>query len=168
MTSRILEATARILVVDPDLGAHLRASIRTGTTCAYEPARRVAWRSRPTTERCVVPSKSGAPRPSTTGTRWRRNSSTLGGTPDGSSTFPRERLRSPRKQRSSEVLAQASSTTRERMHRLQTRKRRRSIKWEPLRRAQAPASWPERSRFPSQPSRRTPNWHRTGSFPSQP
>jgi pimeloyl-ACP methyl ester carboxylesterase len=44
VTARIRDAMARIVAVHPDLGAHLRASIRTGTTCAYEPARRIEWR----------------------------------------------------------------------------------------------------------------------------
>jgi hypothetical protein len=44
VTARVRDAIARIVAVHPDLGAHLRASIRTGTTCMYEPARRVAWR----------------------------------------------------------------------------------------------------------------------------
>jgi pimeloyl-ACP methyl ester carboxylesterase len=44
VTARVRHAIARIVVVHPDLGAHLQASIRTGISCVYEPARRVAWR----------------------------------------------------------------------------------------------------------------------------
>jgi pimeloyl-ACP methyl ester carboxylesterase len=44
VAARILEAIAQIVAVHPDLGAHLRASIRTGVSCVYEPAQRLAWR----------------------------------------------------------------------------------------------------------------------------
>jgi len=46
VTSRIRDAVARVESVHPDLGRHLRASVRTGTFCAYLPERPVAWEVR--------------------------------------------------------------------------------------------------------------------------
>jgi pimeloyl-ACP methyl ester carboxylesterase len=43
VTARIRDAISRIDAAHPDLGVHLRASIRTGTCCAYEPTQPVAW-----------------------------------------------------------------------------------------------------------------------------
>ena len=43
VTSRVRDALARIERVHPDLGRHLRASVRTGVFCSYQPERRVAW-----------------------------------------------------------------------------------------------------------------------------
>jgi predicted ATPase len=43
VTNRIRNAIASIAGVHPALGAHLRVSIRTGVTCAYEPERPVRW-----------------------------------------------------------------------------------------------------------------------------
>jgi hypothetical protein len=44
VTARIRDAIAQIVVVHRSLGAHLRASVRTGSSCLYEPARHVSWR----------------------------------------------------------------------------------------------------------------------------
>jgi hypothetical protein len=44
VTYRIRHAIARIADAHPDLGRHLRASVRTGTWCGYTPERRVGWR----------------------------------------------------------------------------------------------------------------------------
>src|SRR5262249_11145754 len=40
---RIRHALARVAGAHPDLGRHLRASVRTGTWCSYTPERRVDW-----------------------------------------------------------------------------------------------------------------------------
>jgi tetratricopeptide (TPR) repeat protein len=40
---RIRHAIARVADVNPELGRHLRASVRTGTWCSYTPERRVDW-----------------------------------------------------------------------------------------------------------------------------
>jgi hypothetical protein len=45
--NRIRDAVARIEVSQPALGRHLRASIRTGTFCSYQPEQPVAWQVRP-------------------------------------------------------------------------------------------------------------------------
>ena len=42
VTSRIRDALVRVERENPELGRHLRASVRTGTFCAYEPERPVA------------------------------------------------------------------------------------------------------------------------------
>jgi hypothetical protein len=44
VAARIKQAIDRVESVDPRLGRHLRNSIRTGTTCSYEPEGRVEWR----------------------------------------------------------------------------------------------------------------------------
>jgi hypothetical protein len=44
VTTRVFRALARIDRVHAPLGAHLRASIRTGATCCYEPAAPIEWR----------------------------------------------------------------------------------------------------------------------------
>jgi hypothetical protein len=41
--NRIREALGRIERVHPELGRHLRLSVRTGTFCRYEPDRAVRW-----------------------------------------------------------------------------------------------------------------------------
>ena len=46
MTSRIRDAIGRVESVHPDLGRHLRASVRTGTFCSYLPERSVVWEVR--------------------------------------------------------------------------------------------------------------------------
>jgi hypothetical protein len=43
VTSRIRDAVSRVERVHPDLGRHLRASVRTGTFCSYSPERPQAW-----------------------------------------------------------------------------------------------------------------------------
>jgi hypothetical protein len=43
VTARIRDAIGRIERAHPDLGRHLRASIVTGTRCAYRPAETVRW-----------------------------------------------------------------------------------------------------------------------------
>jgi tetratricopeptide (TPR) repeat protein len=43
VTSRIRDAVSRVERVHPDLGRHLRASVRTGTFCSYSPERLQAW-----------------------------------------------------------------------------------------------------------------------------
>jgi hypothetical protein len=42
--NRIRQAVGRIEQVHPELGRHLRMSVRTGTFCRYEPDRAVGWR----------------------------------------------------------------------------------------------------------------------------
>jgi hypothetical protein len=42
--NRIRQAVGRIEQVHPELGRHLRVSVRTGTFCRYEPDRAVGWR----------------------------------------------------------------------------------------------------------------------------
>jgi hypothetical protein len=44
VAGRIKQAVDRIESVDARLGRHLRNSIRTGTTCSYEPEQPVDWR----------------------------------------------------------------------------------------------------------------------------
>jgi hypothetical protein len=44
VTARIRDVISRIEQVHPALGAHLRASVTTGTRCAYSPPTPVAWR----------------------------------------------------------------------------------------------------------------------------
>ena len=44
--NRIRQALGRIEAVHPELGRHLRASVRTGTFCRYEPDRAVRWQLR--------------------------------------------------------------------------------------------------------------------------
>ena len=44
VTWRIREAIKRIEEAHPDLGRHLRASVRTGTFCSYSPEQPQAWR----------------------------------------------------------------------------------------------------------------------------
>jgi hypothetical protein len=44
VAGRIKQAVDRIESVDARLGRHLRNSVRTGTTCSYEPEHPVAWR----------------------------------------------------------------------------------------------------------------------------
>lgn len=46
VTARIRDALGRIENQHPDLGAHLRAALRTGTFCCYEPAEPTTWRIR--------------------------------------------------------------------------------------------------------------------------
>ncbi len=48
VTSRIRDAIARIDAELPDLGRHLRASVRTGTYCCYSPETPTVWEARPT------------------------------------------------------------------------------------------------------------------------
>jgi hypothetical protein len=43
VTQRIRDAITRIDALHPDLGAHLRRSIRTGTFCSYQPDRPAKW-----------------------------------------------------------------------------------------------------------------------------
>ncbi len=43
VTQRIREAIARIERAHPELGSHLRRSVRTGTFCAYDPAEPLTW-----------------------------------------------------------------------------------------------------------------------------
>jgi tetratricopeptide (TPR) repeat protein len=57
VTARIREALRRIERADPELGAHLRRSVRTGTLCSYTPERVTTWERRrceaaPHTVRC--------------------------------------------------------------------------------------------------------------------
>jgi len=44
VTYRIRHAIARVAGAHPELGRHLRASVRTGTWCSYTPEHRVDWR----------------------------------------------------------------------------------------------------------------------------
>ncbi len=46
VTARIRDALGRIENQHPDLGAHLRAALRTGTFCCYAPAEPTIWRIR--------------------------------------------------------------------------------------------------------------------------
>jgi predicted ATPase len=48
VTNRIRDAMSRIEAEHAALGRHLRASIRTGTFCSYQPERTVTWDVRPT------------------------------------------------------------------------------------------------------------------------
>jgi hypothetical protein len=43
VTNRLRDSIARIEREDPELGAHLRASVRTGTACVYRPEPRSPW-----------------------------------------------------------------------------------------------------------------------------
>ena len=43
VTARLREAIHRVEAVLPELGAHLDRSVRTGTTCRYEPAEHLTW-----------------------------------------------------------------------------------------------------------------------------
>jgi hypothetical protein len=43
VTSRLRDAVARVERVHPDLGRHLRASVRTGLFCSYQPERPIVW-----------------------------------------------------------------------------------------------------------------------------
>ena len=43
VTARIRDALRRIERADPELGAHLRRSVRTGTLCSYAPERATTW-----------------------------------------------------------------------------------------------------------------------------
>ena len=43
VTWRIRDAMARIDAAHPELGSHLRRSVRTGTFCVYDPAEPVDW-----------------------------------------------------------------------------------------------------------------------------
>jgi hypothetical protein len=47
VTNRIRDAMSRIEAEHAALGRHLRASIRTGTFCSYQPERTVTWEVRP-------------------------------------------------------------------------------------------------------------------------
>jgi predicted ATPase len=47
VTNRIRDSLARIEAGQPALGRHLKASIRTGSFCSYQPERPVAWDVRP-------------------------------------------------------------------------------------------------------------------------
>jgi tetratricopeptide (TPR) repeat protein len=44
VTYRVRHAIARVADAHPELGRHLRASVRTGTWCSYSPEHRVDWR----------------------------------------------------------------------------------------------------------------------------
>jgi pimeloyl-ACP methyl ester carboxylesterase len=44
VSARIRDAITRIDGCHPDLGVHLRASVRTGTSCVYQPSQRVPWK----------------------------------------------------------------------------------------------------------------------------
>jgi hypothetical protein len=43
VTSRIRDALGRVDLAHPELGRHLRASVRTGTFCSYAPEQPVVW-----------------------------------------------------------------------------------------------------------------------------
>jgi hypothetical protein len=43
VTARIGHAIDRVQLYHPDLAAYLRATIRTGTACTYQPARPIDW-----------------------------------------------------------------------------------------------------------------------------
>ena len=49
VTSRVRDAIARIDAELPELGRHLRASVRTGLYCVYAPETPTTWETRPTT-----------------------------------------------------------------------------------------------------------------------
>ncbi len=49
VTSRMRDAIARIDAELPELGRHLRASVRTGTYCVYAPETPTTWETHPTT-----------------------------------------------------------------------------------------------------------------------
>ncbi len=49
VTSRMRDAIARIDAELPELGRHLRSSVRTGTYCVYAPETPTTWETRPTT-----------------------------------------------------------------------------------------------------------------------
>jgi hypothetical protein len=44
VTARVRAAVRRVAAVHPELGRHLRAAVRTGTLCVYEPENPPAWR----------------------------------------------------------------------------------------------------------------------------
>ena len=44
VTYRIRHAISRVADAHPELGRHLRVSVRTGTWCSYAPEHRVDWR----------------------------------------------------------------------------------------------------------------------------
>jgi hypothetical protein len=44
VTARIREAITRIEAAHPELGRHLRRSVRTGSFCVYDPADPTDWR----------------------------------------------------------------------------------------------------------------------------
>ncbi|MFF4904893.1 AAA family ATPase [Streptomyces sp. NPDC001260] len=44
VTARIRAAVERVAAVHPELGRHLRAAVRTGTLCVYQPEQPPAWR----------------------------------------------------------------------------------------------------------------------------
>ena len=48
VTWRLRDAVKRLEAVHPELGRHLRSSLRTGTFCAYDPEQPVVWDTRPT------------------------------------------------------------------------------------------------------------------------
>ncbi|MGH9281609.1 MAG: hypothetical protein ACRD0S_01595, partial [Acidimicrobiales bacterium] len=43
VTRRIRDAMARVEAAHPELGRHLRHSVRTGAFCAYDPVTPVSW-----------------------------------------------------------------------------------------------------------------------------
>ncbi len=45
VTGRIRDALRRIEKAHPELGAHLRRSLRTGTMCSYSPERPTSWQT---------------------------------------------------------------------------------------------------------------------------
>ncbi len=47
VTARIRDSIAHIATVHPELGRHLRAAIRTGTLCSYDPETPVSWQLTP-------------------------------------------------------------------------------------------------------------------------
>ena len=49
VTSRVRDAIGRIDAELPELGRHLRASVRTGTYCVYAPETPTTWETVPTT-----------------------------------------------------------------------------------------------------------------------
>lgn len=49
VTSRVRDAIGRIETAHPELGRHLRASVRTGVYCVYAPETPTTWETRPTT-----------------------------------------------------------------------------------------------------------------------
>ncbi len=47
VTARVRDALKRVAALDPELGAHLTRSVRTGTFCSYSPETHVEWRLTP-------------------------------------------------------------------------------------------------------------------------
>jgi hypothetical protein len=41
--NRVRDSVARISELHPELGRHLRAAVRTGRVCSYQPERRTEW-----------------------------------------------------------------------------------------------------------------------------